>query len=218
MKNTEKYIKQQPDTVVQKIISIFGKKKCHYVCNCNCGQNVIIGGNGTGNNGTGGDDHRTITGRGEPTTSTAAELGDYYRDELTGHIYECVDLNYENVSYSINKTQISEALNAPDSSAFAIDTWPDNGYGVLINTNNEVTALYQKQNGQLFQEMEYLGVNSDNELLPAFEAGHRVLILHSNNTYYICTRTMDRGTPVYTWIDITQEALSNDEINTIVNS
>lgn len=208
----------KPDNKVQQIISIFGKKKCNYVCNCNCGHSIVIGGNGTGSNGTGDDDHRTITGRGEPTTSTAADLGDYYRDELTGHIYECVDLKYENVSYTINKNQVWEALNAPDSSAFTIETWPENGYGVLINSNNEVIALYQKQNGELFQEMEYLNVNSDNELLPAFDAGHRVLILLSNNAYYICTRSMDRGTPVYTWIDITQEPLSNDEINAIVNS
>ncbi len=215
MINTGKYIKQQPDRVVQRMISIFGKKKC--ACGCACADGGNSGGEATG--GTGTDDHRMIVGSGEPTPYTAADLGDYYRDQTTGHIYECIEVKSENIKQTINMVQVSEALDAPDASYFTPDAWPDHAYGVLITSDNEVRALYEKQNGELSQELNYFITTDQNELPSAFDSGHKIVVLIANNTFYVCTRTTEKGkNTVYTWLDLTLENITNEEINNIVNS
>lgn len=174
MINTEKYIKQQPDREVQRMISIFGKKKC--ACGCD------------GTHGDGGTvapmAHNLITGSGFPSEETVGNLGDYYRDELNNRTFECVDITEENEG--INGQPAAQASDGEDISYINIDSLDEGEYAVLITSSNQVRNLYQKQNGEPV-ELPFEQFSTENDIYFNSDVKHAVVINGGNNLFYIYT-------------------------------
>lgn len=80
MTKPDKFIKQHPDTVVQQIIDIFGKKKNNDSCNCSV---------------------EIIELDGFPTLQTVGQIGDYCRDKRTGRTFrlEAIHEDYAGYEY-----------------------------------------------------------------------------------------------------------------------
>ena len=175
MINTGKYIKQQPDRVVQRMISIFGKKKC--ACGCD-------GTHGNSGGTVAPMAHNLITGSGFPSEETVGNLGDYYRDELNNRTFECVDITEKNEG--INGQPAAQASDGEDISYINIDSLDEGEYAVLITSDNQVRNLYQKQNGEPV-ELPFEQFSTENDIYFNSDVKHAVVINGGNNLFYIYT-------------------------------
>lgn len=172
----------KPDNKVQKIISIFGKKKC----NCGC--------DGNHDNSAGTPmAHNLIKGEGFPTEDTAGTLGDYYRDELSNRTFECVDITEE--YDGINGQEIAQVSDGEDISYINIDSLNEGDYAALT-AGVQVNNLYQLQNGELI-EIPFEQVDNENDVYFSADIKHVVCINSGNNMYYIYTPA--ETYPAYHW-------------------
>lgn len=172
----------KPDNKVQKIISIFGKKKC----NCGC--------DGNHDNSAGTPmAHNLIKGEGFPTEDTAGNLGDYYRDELSNRTFECVDITEE--YDGINGQEIAQVSDGEDISYINIDSLNEGDYAALT-AGVQVNNLYQLQNGELI-EIPFEQVDNENDVYFSADIKHVVCINSGNNMYYIYTPS--ETYPAYHW-------------------
>lgn len=172
----------KPDNKVQKIISIFGKKKC----NCGC--------DGNHDNSAGTPmAHNLIKGEGFPTEDTAGNLGDYYRDELSNRTFECVDIT--EVYDGINGQEIAQVSDGEDISYINIDSLNEGDYAALT-AGVQVNNLYQLQNGELI-EIPFEQVDNENDVYFSADIKHVVCINSGNNMYYIYTPA--ETYPAYHW-------------------
>lgn len=204
MKNKVQYISNVPDTKVQQIIDIFGKKKCKCGCDCADGKK---------------DDHFLKTGQGVPTAETPGELGDFYRDELTGRVFECVEVKEETTEGGTVRIQVVQASDGPDSSYLNVDAWDEGDYGVLFAANNTYArALYVKKDGKL-EELKFFNTTDENEIDPALDNEQIDYVVYATGgTFYVCFCAAEVTTTVYAWVELTAEKISDEEIENIINS
>ena len=205
MINTTKSIRQKPDTVVQQIIDIFGKKKK----SCGCSD--------TGSSSA--DDHAMTKGSGEPTADTPGELGDFYLDELTGNVYECTEITSQSAAGGINMKQIRQLSDGPDISYFNTNAWQNNDFGVLYSSNCLTLAkhLYKLTGGRLMEITTFFNTTDEREIEAAFSVGFDYVVLAKDGTFFVCTKGSTIITKSYKWVELTHRAITTEEIEGVTS-
>ena len=197
MTDTEKYIKQQPDSVVQRLINIFDKKKCG--CGCDCADE--------GNNNATGEpaEHNLIVGEGYPTEKTQGNLGDFYRDELTGHVFECVDIWEQPSAGETVSKKIVQWSDGPDSSYLNVNAWKEGDFGVLAPFAAQIpSALYVKRDGEL-EALEFFGATNENEIEAGFNAGYDYVTYADDDGFHVYYHTAEDWEISYYWVATEQQ-------------